>query len=236
MTQQEWLIDEVVLPDAVAIEQIERELNSNQRGGRESFSQPQAITLAVRLQDIMIWDTKKWFGDADIRLDALVVHGNATQGDSTSAYVPKTFRFPGIQDQDRLPTGENGLLIFYGNALHFLDIFITVSRDRKDTDDLATLLSQQLQSTELQGAVGTLVGLAVASPQVSTITTAIGGASILGNVAYQVLSKVTGNTIGLYRTSWLQYKDGFGIGRHPQVGSHKVRDLSFWYEIIQEGN
>lgn len=234
MTQQQWLIDEAVPPDTVIIEQIERELNSNQRGGRESFSQPQAITLAVRLQDIMIWDTKKWFGDADIRLDALVVHGNATQGDSTSAYVPKTFRFPAIKDQDRLPTGENGLLIFYGNALHFLDIFITVSRDRKDTDDLATLLSQQLQSTELQGAVGTLVGLAVASPQVSTITTAIGGASILGNVAYQVLSKVTGNTIGIYRTSWLQYKDGFGIGRHPQVGSHKVRDLSFWYEIIRE--
>ncbi|WP_375515268.1 hypothetical protein [uncultured Nostoc sp.] len=236
MTQQEWLIDEAIPPDSMAIEQIERELNSNQRGGRESFSQPQAENLAVRLQDIMIWDTKKWFGDADIRLDALVVHGNATQGDSTSAYVPKTFRFPGIKDQDRLPTGENGLLIFYGNALHFLDIFITVSRDRKDTDDLATLLSQQLQSTELQGAVGTLVGLAVASPQVSTITTAIGGASILGNLAYQVLSKVTGNTIELYRTSWLQYKDGFGIGRHPQVGSHKVSDLSFWYEIIQEGN
>jgi len=236
MTQQEWLIDEAVTPNAVAIEQMERELNSNQRGSRESFSQPQAVTLAIRLQDIMIWDTKKWFGDADIRLDALVVHGNITEGDSTSAYVPKTFRFPGIKDQDRLPTGENGLLIFYGNPLHFLDIFITVSRDRKDTDDLATLLSQQFQSTELQGAVGTLVGLAVVSPQVSTITTAIGGASILGNVAYQVLSKVTGNTIGLYRTSWLQYKDGFGIGRHPQGGSHKVRDLSFWYEIIQEGS
>jgi len=34
----------------------------------------------------------------------------------------------------------------------------------------------------------------------------------------------------------LQYKDGFGIGRHPATGSHKERDLSFWYEIIQEGN
>jgi hypothetical protein len=234
MTQPQWLIDEAVPPDAVTIEQIERELNSNPRSGRESFSQPQVENLAVRLQDIMIWDTKKWFGDADIRLDALVVHGNATQGNSTSAYVPKTFRFPGIKDQDRLPTGENGLLIFYGNALHFLDIFITVSRDRKDTDDLATLLSQQLQSTELQGAVGTLVGLAVAAPQVSTVTTAIGGASILGNLAYRILSKVTGNTIGLYRNSWLQYRDEFGIGRHPQTGSHKVRDLSFWYEIIKE--
>jgi len=27
---------------------------------------------------------------------------------------------------------------------------------------------------------------------------------------------------------------GFGIGRHPQAGFHKVKDLSFWYEIIRE--
>ncbi len=57
--------------------------------------------------------------------------------------MPQTFRFPGIKSQDRLPTGENGLLIFYGKALHFLDIFITVSRDRQDSEDLATLLYQK---------------------------------------------------------------------------------------------
>lgn len=234
MTQKEWLIDKIILPNAVAIEQMERELSSNQRGSRESVSQPLAVTLAIRLQDIMIWDTKKWFGDADIRLDALVIHGNATEGEPASVYMPQTFRFPGIKSQDRLPTGENGLLIFYGKALHFLDIFITVSRDRKDSGDLATLLSQQLQSPEIQGSVGTLLGLAVAAPQVSTVTTAIGGASILGNFVYQVLNKVTGNTIGLYRNSWLQYRDGFGIGRQPKEGSHNVNDLSFWYEIIRE--
>lgn len=236
MAQQEWLIDEAIPPDAVAIEQIQREMSFYQqtRGSRESSSQPQAINLAVRLQDIMVWDTKKWFGDAQMRLDALVVHGNATAGEASSIYMPQTFRFPGIKSQDRLPTGENGLLIFYGEALHFLDIFITVSRDRQDSEDLATLLYKNLQSPEIQGAIGTLLGLAVAAPQVSTVTTAIGGASILGNLAYQILSKVTGDTIGLYRNSWLQYRDGFGIGRHPQTGSHKVKDLSFWYEIIRE--
>jgi hypothetical protein len=234
MTQQLWLIDEGVPPDAVAIEQIEHELSPNKRSWLESASQPRALNLAVRLQDIMIWDTKKWFGEAEMRLDALVVHGYATEGEPASFYMPQTFRFPSVKSRDRLPTGENGLLLFYGEALYFLDIFITVSRDRKDSDDLATLLSQQLQSAEVQGAVGTLLGLAVAAPQVATVTAAVGAASIVGNFAYQVLSKVTGDTIGLYRTSWLQHRDGFGIGRHPQEGSHHVKDLSFWYEIIHE--
>ncbi|MCV3215819.1 hypothetical protein OGM63_20300 [Plectonema radiosum NIES-515] len=234
MNQQEWLIDEAMPPDAVAIEQMEREIGSSQRGSRESFSQPQAVNLAVRLQDIMIWDTKKWFGDAEMRLDALVVHGHATPGEAASVYMPKTFRFPGIKSQDRLPTGENGLLIFYGEALHFLDIFITVSRDRQDSEDLATLLHNNSQSPNFQGAVNSLLGLAGATPGLMAVGTAIGGASILGNLARQVLSKVTGNTIGLYHTSWLQYKDGFGIGRHPERASHNVKDLSFWYEIIRE--
>jgi len=209
MTQQKWLIDKATPPDYAAIEQIERQFNSNQRGGRESVIQPQVVNLAIRLQDIMIWDNQKWFGDAEMRLDALVVHGHATSGEPTGVYMPQTFRFPGIKSNDRLPTGENGLLIFYGEALHFLDIFITVSRNRQDSEDLATLLHKNLQSPEIQRAVGTLLGLAVAAPQVSTVITAIGGASILGNLAYQILSKVTGNTIGLYHNSWLQ---GLALG------------------------
>ncbi|MBR8839321.1 MAG: hypothetical protein DSM106950_36300 [Stigonema ocellatum SAG 48.90 = DSM 106950] len=236
MGEQEWLIDEIITPDAASVEEMELERSPNlESRGLESVSQPQAVTLAVRLQDVIIWDAKKWFGDAEMRLDALVVHGNATQGEPTSIYMPQTFRFPGIKSRDRLPTGENGLLIFYGKALYFLDIYITVSRDRQDSEDLATLLNQQLQSKEIQGAVGTLLGLAsVAAPQVATVTTALSAASLLGNFSYKVLSKVTGNTIGLYRTSWLQHRDGFGIGRHPQEGSHHVQDLSFWYEIIPE--
>ena len=237
MSEQQWLIDEAIAPDRNYLEEVEREFQpETTRSIYESTIQPQPINLAVRLQDIIIWDTKKWFGEAQMRLDALVVHGHPTQGESSSFYMPQTFRFPGVKHKDRLPTGENGLLIFYGKAMHFLDIFITVSRDRKDSDDLATLLHQQLQSQEMQGVVGTMLGFAAtAVPQVATFTTALGAASTLGNFAYQVLSKTTGNTIGVYRTSWLQYRDKFGIGRHPQQDSHHIKDFSFWYEIIQEG-
>lgn len=237
MTEEQWLIDEAVVPNTTYLQEIEEEFTPEiSRSVRESTTQPQPVNLAVRLQDIMVWDTKKWFGDAQMRLDALVVHGKATESDSPSFYMPQTFRFPGIKDRDRLPTGENGLLIFYGQAIHFLDVFITVSRDKKDSDDLATLLSQQLQTPEIQGAVGTMLGLTAIAPQATTFAAALGAASTLGNFAYQVLDKVTGDTVGLYRTSWLQYRDKFGIGRHPQKGSHKVKDISFWYEIIQEEN
>ncbi|MBW4604126.1 MAG: hypothetical protein KME29_32290 [Calothrix sp. FI2-JRJ7] len=225
MVQQEWLIDETVALEEQPVS----------RGAtRESASIAEPVNIAIRLQDIFIWDTKKWFGDAEMRLDALVVHGCATPGEQTSIYTPQTFRFPGVKNNDRLPTGENGLLIFYGQAQHFLDIFITVSRNRQDSDDLATLLKEQLQSTEFKGAAATLLGLAIAAPQVATITGALGAASVLGNVTYQALRKVTGDTVGLYRTSWLQNRDNFGIGRHPINGSHHVKDLSFWYEILQE--
>ncbi|MEO1429881.1 MAG: hypothetical protein AAFV71_12605 [Cyanobacteria bacterium J06633_8] len=237
MTEQQWLIDETAFPESSYLKEIEEEFNQgNTRSSRESTTQPQPVNLAVRLQDIMIWDTKKWFGDAQMRLDALVVHGKANDSDSSSFYMPQTFRFPGIKDNDRLPTGENGLLIFYGEAVHFLDIFITVSRDRKDSDDLATMLNQEMQSPEIQNAVSTMLGFTAIATQATTFATALGAASTLGNFAYKALSKATGDTIGIYRTSWLQYRDKFGIGRHPQNGSHKVRDISFWYEIIQEIN
>lgn len=235
MAQQQWLINESAFIDTNTIEQkVEREINlkPSTRGGRESLEE--LPNLAIRMQDIMIWDTKKWFGDAEIRLDALVVHGNALADNPQSIYMPQTFRFPAVRDKDRLPTGESGLLIFYGQPQYFLDIFILVSRDRQDSEDLASLLSEKLNSSEIKESLAALLGLAVVSPQAAAIASAIGSASILGNFTYQVLSRVTGNTIGLYRNSWLQNTDKFGIGRHPKQGSHKIRDLSFFYEIIQE--
>lgn len=235
MTQQQWLLNEAVTPDIASLEEIEEEFTPSTRGGtREAYTQPHPVNLAVRLQDIFVWDNRKWFGNAEMRLDVLVVQGYATPDGTANFYTPKTFCFPGVKSGDRLETGEKGLLIYYGPALYFLDIFMTVSRNRQDTQDLATLISQQMQSEEVKGAMATMVGLAIAAPQVATVTAALSATAVLGDFTYKILRKVTGDTIGLYRTSWLQNRDGFGIGRHPEQGSHHVQDLSFWYEIIQE--
>jgi hypothetical protein len=229
---EEWLIDEIKMIDEEATRQLERKLATD---SRKALTDAEELPyLAVRLQDLIIHDNKKWFFEADIRLDALVIQGRGTKDNIESFYMPQTFRFSRVADGDRLPTGDNGLLIFHGKPLHFLDIFITVSRDRKDTDDLASLLSDQLQSTEITESVGVLLGLAVAAPQVAVVTGALVAAVKLGDFAYQILKKATGSTVGLYRNSYLQYLDNFGIGRHPEKDSRKVKDLSFWYEVISE--
>ena len=85
----------------------------------------------------------------------------------------------------------------------------------------------------MQDAFGRLASL-VAAPQVAAVNAAIQAATRLGTFAYQVLRRVTGNTVGLYHTTYLEVRDGFGLGRHPEQGTHRIKDLSFSYEISVE--
>lgn len=233
MTDKQWLLDESQAMNERVKRTIDRYLNADPHPVRRGV-QKEMTQLAVRLSDIVIHNNKKWFGEADIRLDTLVVHGGGETDSTESFYAPTTFRFGRIADGAKLPIGESGLLIFLGKPLHFLDLSITVSRDRKDSDDLAQLLSSRLQSADLQAATGTLLGLAIAAPQVATVVAAVGAAAAVGEFAYQVLQKSTGATIGLYRTSWLQFRDNFGMGEHPaDGGSFTMNDLSFRYEIVE---
>jgi hypothetical protein len=221
-----WLLEQEVSLDPAA----EVGLGDALRRVRAVVRSP-SHPLAISLHDIVILDNKKWFGGSDLRIDALVVQGQGSAGDPGSFYMPQTFRFPGVRDGEHLPTGESGLLIFYGRPAYFLDVFITVSRDRKDSDDLANVLTSESQG--INDAVGDLVSL-VAMPEVAALKTALGAAAKLGQIAYQVLRSVTGATVGLLHTSWLEHRDGFGVGRHPQTDTYTLRDLRFWYEIAVE--
>jgi hypothetical protein len=220
-----WLIDEARPPGTETARAVASQMLLTTRGA----SLPPR--LAIRFKEIVIHDNRKWFGEADVRLDALVVHGGG-QKKAGEYYVPGTFRFARITDGARLPL-EN-LLVFHGRPRHFLDFFVTVSRDRQDSDDLAELLRDRLNTAELQDATQVMLGLAVAAPQVAAITTALGAAALLGKTAYEVLRHATGATIGLYRSSWLEITDRFGVGFHPEEGLRRVNDLSFRFEVIAD--
>jgi len=230
-----WLIDDRAPMTEAAVDQLDRELADSGPGSRGAGGDG-APTLAVSIHDAVIHDNRKWFGEADVRLDALVITGHGQQGAPESFYMPKTAAFARVKDDDRLQLGPGGLLAFHGTASHFLDILIMVSRDRQDSDDLATILKGSLHSQEVTGALGTMLGLVVAAPQVALVTAAIAAAGVLGDVAYRLLRKATGSTIGLYRNSHLQFRDGFGIGDHPGPApqAFRVNDLSFRYQISLE--
>jgi hypothetical protein len=227
-----WLLDKVKPPTPAALFDLEGALLAVPGGNKRAGLAQNVPSLAVRIPKMIIHDNKKWFGEADIRLDALIVHGHAEADDPKRFYLSRTCSFKRVADNDCLPIGKPGLLIFHGKPLYFLDIFLTVSRDVQDTEDLSTLLLKNLKSPEIHGAIATLLGLAVAAPQAAVITAALGAAVVLGDFARQILERVTGKTIGLYRNSYLQFPDGFGVGTHPEDGVHKVKDLSFSYEIV----
>lgn len=189
---------------------------------------------AVRLNELIVRNNRSWFSEGDIRVDALVVHGNATQAEKADFYHPSTFSFPRVADGDALSIGQPGLLLFYGQPRYFLDFFLLVSRDRNNSDNLAQLLTQNVTTKTLDPAVKPILELATSAITSSAVTLALQAAVTVGNIAYRAIQAVTGNTIGVYRASFLQRADNFGSGKHPDAGYLDVKDLSFRYEIIAD--
>jgi cobalamin biosynthesis protein CbiG len=89
-----WLLAESKALDDEAQASIETALKFANRTTRSIGS---TLALALRMNDVVIHDTKKWFGQP-----------------SASFYQPTTFRFPSVHDGDRLPIESPGLIFFYG--------------------------------------------------------------------------------------------------------------------------
>lgn len=221
-----WLVEEGLDREATSLAVIDADLQLRSRG--------RASTYGVTVNDVVVHDNRKWFGEADVRIDALVVHGYPRDESPDSCYKPGTFRFSRVSDGDALPIGESGLLLFLGIPHHFLDVFITVARDTKDSDDLANLLQKATDSDEYTTALSGFRQLMSANPTAAMISAGLEASMAVGNLAYRILRQVSSSTIGLYRASWLQQRHRFGEGRHPETGSHRVKDLSFSLEITRE--
>jgi hypothetical protein len=190
-------------------------------------------SYALRLNELIIHNNRTWFGDGDIRLDALVVQGSGSKSKS-DFYHPSTFSFPRVADGEALSIGQPGLLLYYGQPRYFLDLFLLASRDSGNSEKLADLLKQNVTAKELDPAVTPLLLLATSAITANAISLALQAAVTVGNVAYRAVQAVTSNTIGVYRVSFLQVTDNFGAGKHPEVGYLDIKDLSFKYEILAE--
>jgi hypothetical protein len=224
-----WLLDDTNPATASDLHALETISNAPKLRSAKS------TLLAIRLNDIVIHNVRKWFGGADVRLDVIVVHGPPKSGPATNGdgfYRPTTFHFPGVHDGARLDIDAPGLLVYLGQPRLFLDLAILISRDEKDAADLSELIRQRVGSKEWTAASGAVLAAAVAAPQAAVIGAAVAGAITLGNLTAEIVREAAGNTIGLYRVSYLQNRDRFGLGRRPPTGSIKVQDFSFWYEIV----
>ena len=226
---KDWMLEEGALdPDLALVSEL-------RTGDRSTDHKLEGHTaehnLSIFLKPLVINNTRKWFGEADIRADVLVVQGGQEYG---SLYAPQTFHFPRVADGDDLANRDNGLMIYYGRPKHFLVMTIMLSRDTKDSDSLADLISQQAKRKDIADVLSRMA-VAASSPHLAVVQTAIEAALIFGDVAYRLIRQISPNCLGIYRANWLARKDNFGIGHHPtKEGSFNIKDFTFAYSIVPD--
>jgi hypothetical protein len=223
----EWLHEEGALDSELAF--VGRRRGARGVAAGEG-SESSATNLAVFLKPLVVNNTRKWFGEADIRLDVLVTQAGGDDGD---LFKTQTFRFPRVADGDDLANADNGLLVYLGRPKHFLALTVTLARDSKDSDDLNSLIQKQAKTPEV-GSVLTNLAAAVATPHVAAVQAALQAALTLGDVAYGLIREISPKSLGLYRANWLANRDNFGVGRHPAAGSLAIKDFAFAYEIVAD--
>jgi hypothetical protein len=228
----EWLIDNVSVPNASSHSGSDLLFATGVGTEARRAAKKQPRAFAIRLNELIVRNNRAWFGEDDIRLDALVIHGNGSQSAASDFYQPKTFSFPRIASGDSLPIDNPGLLLFFGRPLYFIDLFLLVSRDNPGSDSLAKLFTKGLPSQSIDKVFKPLIQLASSEITSNLIALSLQASMEVGNLAYRVIQSVTNNTIGLYRTSFLQAADNFGIGPHPDEGHLTIKDFSFRYEIL----
>jgi Caspase domain len=177
--------------------------------------------IAVRLAELVIEDNHALFA-ADVRVDSLIcTHGIA----GASGYRVETIPFKRVSDGERLPL--TNALLYLGPVRDFVDICLWVSRDTSGSQALGDLLASRTTTPEVKDAAATLLATAgVATPWIA----AVGASAVLARVAYELIAKASGTSIGLYRTSFLA-SEGFGAGRYPRQGLYRAQDLSFALQI-----
>ena len=216
-----WLIDET---QPLSTEEA-LEARRSVLGFEDYASRP---PIAVTISDVTIHNTRRLFGAAEVRIDALLV--TATADDQI--YHPGTFVFPGVRDHDQLPIAGKGILVYLGSPRYFLDISLIASQGGSDKT-LGELLAEN--ACELGDLLGNVAQLAIGVPQVAAITGAAAAAAKLAAVGLQLLNEITGKSIGLYRVTWFEHRDRFGLGPHPSnTDRFRNGDFEFRYEIFED--
>lgn len=186
-----------------------------------SASSEPTHAIAVRLAELVIENNHALF-TADVRVDSLVCT-HAIEG--ASGYRVETIPFKRISDGERLPL--TNALLYLGPVRDFVDICLWVSRDTSGSQALADLLAGRTDTPAVKDAAATLLATAgVTAPWIA----AVGASAVLARVAYELIARTSGASIGLYRTSFLA-SEGFGVGRYPAKGLYRAQDLSFALQI-----
>ncbi|GAA0466083.1 hypothetical protein Ade02nite_47080 [Paractinoplanes deccanensis] len=185
-------------------------------GGRGQGVDSTPATVAIHLGDLIVRD-RALLG-ADVRVDTLVLTGG---GGDRPVYRAETARFHDAGGQ-WLPLDD--LPIHAGQVAGHVDLACWVSRDHAGSPSLSDMLRQRLTDQDFPAGPP-----AAASPATAAVA-AVSAVATVVNTAHALLAKAVGDSIALYRGSFLAGED-YGIGRHPGGGQLAADDFSFHYRI-----
>lgn len=219
------------LARAVRIDHLDQLGRRDASGHTEQWSSP----LAVLLHDLVIHDNQRWWGRAPVRVDSVVLTGTLPRApDGSSGLTARTVSFPRVADGQKL-SPEGGLLLYYGVPRFFLEMFVLVSRDRVGSEDLSSLLASAAGPPDIGSWVSATSTVLAGEPTVQAVSALASAALAVGSAIYKAIEARTDATIGLYRGTWLEARDRFGVGPHPvDGGAYHEQDISFWYEVTPE--
>jgi hypothetical protein len=184
----------------------------------------------VRLNDLVVHSNRALL-KSKVRVDFLIV--SAVGDDGLPPYQAATLIVDRVRDGDRLPVDR--LLLYDGPVHRFLELAMWVSRGDSDDRQLTDLLSDALHNPKVAGSVTTLIALAVAAPPAAVIAGSMAAVGTLVKTTADVIRSVVGDSIGLYRTSFLPH-ERFGAGhpdqRYPASGMIRAQDMSLAFEVV----
>ena len=206
--------------------ELHRAARARPRAGTAPGSESAPVTVALRIEELVVHRNRALMSASNIRVDAIVL--TAPYNADLPSYRASTARFAHIRRGEPLPLDR--MLVYHGPALEYLDVALWVSRDAPDVGGLSELLAEEISGFEMQEALAKLTESAATIPYVGAAATALSLSAVVVNVAYKLLRGSVSETIGLYRGSMLAH-EGFRVGRHPADGVRRVQDFSLAYSI-----
>jgi hypothetical protein len=92
----DWVVDQIGLTPALALNQ-KGFLESAFSVARQTEKKLSHGNFAIRLNELIIHNSRTWFDEDNIRLYAPVVYGNVSKAKAVDFYRPSTFSFADIE-------------------------------------------------------------------------------------------------------------------------------------------
>jgi hypothetical protein len=141
----------------------------------------------------------------------------------------KTKVFEGIDDGDRLPLGDGGMLVgMLQNPRWFVDMHMLIMESDGDVRAVGQAIEDARKASGLTKLLPMIGSLAAFDP--SAVTKVVAGVDAFLGILAGLLRENGDDHVATIHDFYLK-SQAFGAGRHPKAGTRRFQDVDAAYEI-----